>query len=137
MKISVEWNGSDKRYVVAIYPSRWTWTEFAEFKAEVDAMIRTVPYEVGAIADVSASGLIPSNASQNLSKAYSTAPPNMGLVVNVGASPFLTIIVNIVRRIAPNSPVRNLIFVKTMAEAHALMNERYPAQSEASNSQGV
>ncbi len=133
MKITCEWNGPDKRYVIAIYPSRWTWTDFADFKVEVDALIQTVPYEVGAIADVSASGMLPSNASQNISKAFSTAPPNMGLVVNVGASGFLVIVVNMVRRLAPNSPARNLIFVDTMEEAHALMNERYPVKDQASN----
>jgi hypothetical protein len=133
MNISVEWNGLDKRYVIAIYPSQWTWDDFANFKAEVDALIQSVPYEVGAIADVSASGLLPTNASKNISKAFSTAPPNMGLVINVGANRFLTIVIDIVRRLAPRSPARNIVFVKTMAEAHALMNERYPAQDPASN----
>lgn len=133
MKIKVEWNGPDKRYVVAIYPGQWTWIDFAAFKEEVDTLIRSVPYEVGAIADVSASSLLPTNASHNLSKAFGTAPANMGLVVNVGASRFLTIIINIVRRLVPSSPARNLIFVETMEEAHHLMNERYPVRSEVSN----
>jgi hypothetical protein len=133
MEITTEWNGPDKRYVVAVYPAEWTWDDFADHKVRVDHMIRSVPYEVGAIADVSRAGLIPKNASQNISKAFSTAPSNMGLVINVGAHPILKLIVNIVRRLAPRSPARNLLFVNTMQEAHALMNERYPAARHAVN----
>jgi hypothetical protein len=135
MNFLVEWNGPDKRYVIATYPSHWTWDDFDAFKIEVDAMIQTVPYEVGAIADVSASGLLPKDASQNISKAFNSAPANMGLVVNVGANRFLMIVTTIVRRLAPRSPARNLIFVATMDEAHALMNERYPTSHQVRHGQ--
>ena len=74
MKITFGWNGPDKRYVIAVFPPYWTWQEFDAFKAEVDALIQTLPYEVGAVADVTESTWLPQGASRNLSRAFSTAP---------------------------------------------------------------
>lgn len=133
MKISVEWNGPDQRYLIGTYPSRWTWQDFDNFKAEVDALIGSVPYEVGAIADMSVSTWLPQDASRNFSKAFSTAPRNMGLVVVVTTNRFISIVLNLVRRIVPNSPARNLMFVATPDEAHQLMNDHYPAGKTASD----
>lgn len=131
MEIVTRWNGPDKRYVIAVYPAQWTWNDFSAFKIEIDDMIRSVPYEVGAIADIRLASLLPQNATQNISKAFSSAPPNMGLVINVGAHPLSVLVVNIVRRIAPRSPARNIVFTNTMEEAFALMDERYPAHDQA------
>lgn len=126
-QIRVEWDSPAQRWLIITYQARWRWEDIDQHKQTVDAMLNTVNYEVGAIGDLraAASFVIP-NAVPNITKAFATAPSHVGFIVVVGANRFFRVVVLLVRRILPNSPLRNLVFVESLSEAQTLMEARYP-----------
>jgi hypothetical protein len=126
-EMRVEWDSPAQRWLLVTYKARWQWNDIAELKQTVDAVLNSVPHEVGALVDMRASNFVIPNAVPNISKAFATAPRNVGLLAVVGANRFFRVVIMIVRQMLPNSPLQHLIFVATMEEAHQLLEARYPA----------
>ena len=122
MGIRVAWDGEA---VGLTYVGYWTWAEHHAAVQAADALAAESGRLADVIIDVSASGPLPDNAIQNLSQTLRAKYPHLSqrlIVVSQGrVAQFILEMVQRVNFFAVHD--RQIHFVSTLAEAHALLAE--------------
>src|SRR5262249_16383022 len=124
MNIKVVWDNESKTTIRYIFTRGWTWVEFRDAASEAITMLDTVQHKVNVIMDVRDAGLIPQGAFNNAQKIFGNKRhPNINLTVLVGDS-FLHRLTEIVTKLyRPKAQQWDLAVVKTLEEAHKLLEE--------------
>lgn len=138
MTITVNWDSPEQKYLIANYYSGWKISDFRKLKQETDEHLVSVDYLVDALVifhDHKNADRVhrpPSTGSVDIAKAFNTAPENLNKIYVVNAGAIMSIIINIVQRLAPNSPAKNIQFIETLAQATEMIENSWNArQSEA------
>lgn len=122
MGIQVSWSSDSHHTMIVTYDRSWSWTDFAEAKVQIDALLNSVEHKVDILSDSSKSGGLPGgNALSVLARSFQSAPSNIGKVVVVGANPFFKSLLQILQTVSLNHAAKNIHFVKSPEEAHSLL----------------
>ncbi|MFN8373241.1 MAG: hypothetical protein U0694_10260 [Anaerolineae bacterium] len=124
MSIDCRWYDKDKKAIIATYKRGWKWADYLQAKAMADAMLNSVSWRVQFLADLRGASVLPSDSALSyFTSVFSTAPSNLGIIVTVGASRVVRVLFQAVQHLTRNPAARNLQYVETMEEAHAMMEE--------------
>jgi hypothetical protein len=122
MRIDVRWYPESKRIIHLIYHAGWTWEDFHEMRRQAKKLERAVNYEVAVLQEYdSDAGFLPVNALSNLRRALEEAEANFSMAVLLAPSPFWSVILQTLKRVMPNSILKNIYFAKTREEALKLL----------------
>jgi len=125
MSIAVNWYNDDKTIIYWKFAGKWDWNEYAEAQDVSNAMLDTVDHTVDVIGNVQESPSLPANALSVYRSNLSSAHPNTGLIVLVGASMFVEQMVRLLKQMFRNKVAgTNFEFAKSDEEALALIASR-------------
>jgi hypothetical protein len=122
MRITVQWLNEEKRVLHIIYHANWDWEDFAEHRRQAKALTKDIPYKIAVLMEYDRdASLLPPNAMRNLSIAAETANPDTGLVVMVMPSQFWRVVIVLLKRLLPNTAMKNNRIVTSREDAMKLL----------------
>lgn len=116
MPIEVRWDNPNRTVIAKQFTAEWTWVEFSRITEEwTHYMMQSAPHVVHVIVDISTASATPMGGALNhLHHALLAYAENWGIVVFVNTTPFITILIDLFKRIHPEYTER--VFV--VAERH-------------------
>jgi hypothetical protein len=124
MRIEVKWLSEEKRVLHIVYHANWDWDDFAEHRRQAKALVQEVPYSVPVLMEYDRdANLLPPNALRNLSIAAETSDPK-AFVVMVMPSQFWRVVIVLLKRLLPNSSMKNSHIVNSRQAALELLEQR-------------
>ena len=139
MTITVEWNSSEKQYLIANYYSGWTLSDFRKLKQDTDKHLVSVSYLVDALVifhnhkSKTSIHRPPTTVSTDIANAFDTAPTNLNNIYVVNAGAIMKIIIKIVQRLVPNTPAQNIQFIESLAQATEMIENSYQSRQTETN----
>jgi hypothetical protein len=124
MRIDVQWLSEEKRVIHIVYHANWDWDDFQEHRMRAKELSRAISYNISLLIEYDNDAvLLPNNALRNLSVAAENAQSNVGLVIMVAPSQFWRVVLVLLKRLLPNSPLKDSHIVKTREEGLALLRD--------------
>jgi len=123
MGFKVEWDNSRKTVIRVDVQGYWTWEEYAAGIEETYDLMVTVEHTVDVIIHGIGGLQVPSgNMLAHVKESASLKPDNMGILLLVGANPFIRAIGNIFARISKRSTL--LLYANSLEEGRLILAER-------------
>lgn len=120
MGVQIFWDNDEHTIIRQMYDGEIRSEDYYRAIDQVAKMIQSEPHPVHSIYHRAGIKAQPSSLVSILRYGHRVMPPNLGINVIVGASPFTRVMVNIGSAIAGNL-VRNVFFADSTAEAHAII----------------
>lgn len=122
----IQWDAPSK-HIIRVTPLHpLTWERFQAGAEEVAVMMGSVSHTVHIIIDTSVEGkpLPAGGVKDNFEQMFARLPNNHGLCILVGATPWLTVTVQVFLKATGRVAARNLYFVSTLEDAYLLLQHR-------------
>jgi hypothetical protein len=126
MAVDFTWVDPDKRVAHYTFVGKWTWEELYDaFRASWDEMSQ-LDHMVDSISDFTQARGIPPSAMTHVRMLTQNRPPNTGVMIVVGASTYVTMMMQTFRQVYQTTLKRDMdvLFAKTMDEAYATLAEK-------------
>lgn len=101
MSITVTWGNSAKTVFIVCFEGRWTWDEYHRAIDELTQLVQEIDHSYYIIADFRNSMTVPKGALANIKSRHATASEKYTGTVLVGASGFVSQLINLVNIINP------------------------------------
>lgn len=125
--ITVQWENDDKTVIHMKLVGHWCRRDFYTAIDEAFDMMRAQPHTVHIVADMRDSEHFPRHVTEAARYYKAGSPGNRGLVVIVGAHPFIRNLIYYAGQIVPGT-LRGIHFADTPAEAETLLAaHQFPA----------
>lgn len=95
MKIRVEWDDPEKTVLRYDFLEGWTWSDYLAAVEVSNPMMKSVGYTIDFIANFEHSALPPLWTFAGFQRSRDYSPPNLGVIVVVGASRFVEALINL------------------------------------------
>jgi hypothetical protein len=125
MGIKVQWDNEQHTLVRWDFLGVWNWNDFLAAQNESNTLIKSVPYTVDIISDVSQIHPVPPGAIGQFRLYRRNDPENTGQVVLVGANIYIRTIVDIFRGMFPNTGGQ-FTFANSIEEARSALTSKKP-----------
>lgn len=131
--VVTEWDNSQKNIIHTQFEVNWAIEELLTVFETIESMVKEVNHPVIMVQDFSNSHYPPKRMIQAARNIHNKIPTNVVQIVIVGASPFLSTLLQLFQRIFPGIP-SGVIFVETMEEARRAAAETLSDINNGSNS---
>lgn len=123
MPVRAEWANAEKTILLEIIEGEWTLTDVFALVEMANKMVAGVTQKVDIIADLTNAHFSKANLLSALGSIQrSQSSTNVGKVIAVKANNYLKAITNVASKLSPKA-VGNIMFVETLDQAYALLNE--------------
>jgi hypothetical protein len=122
MGIRIEWADEAKTTILHIYEGKWTLDDYYGLIRENYNILTQIPHTVDVINDLREAGPVPSGMASAVKYAARKAPSNEGIKIIVGANKFVKSLIDLIN-VTAGDDVTNVMYVATIEEAFALVNE--------------
>lgn len=109
MPFSVEWDNAEQTIVRITFPAVFTWDEYYTANKQCATLCTQLDHDVYALMDMRALDKFPPNALAQFPKIAHALPPNLALMVIVGAKGFQVHIVKLFSRVYGQTRVTDTI----------------------------
>lgn len=120
MPVELVWDNEERTILRQIYSGHLAFEDYINATNEFERMAGTVSHTVHSIMDRTQILSTPGASLKAMIYANNHVPPNIGLRVIVKATMFTKFLIDMGQRVAPHL-VKNVHFVETLEEAHALI----------------
>jgi hypothetical protein len=120
MPIQLDWVDDTQTALVYTFENKWTWDDFFAAWGQAHVIAEASPYKINVIADFTRSMSLPENILSIARSVDKKVSASTGTVIVVGATPFLIVMIDIMRKSGIRA-VSQIYSFKTMLEALNLL----------------
>jgi hypothetical protein len=120
MGVEVRWDDDEQTLLRIDVTGRWKWDDVYKALEGIKPLIMSVSHTVNLISVMHQSSHLPGNPLFHLNNFVRNAPPNLGMMIIVGASQYAAPFRPIAQKLYPNV-LRKVEFAATVEEAKELL----------------
>ncbi len=133
MPITTIWDSEEEGIIRFVFQGRWTWADIEQAREAGVEMSRASSHPaVCVIADMRNTSIMPEGAIQQTRNSLKTPlpPNNLNFTVIVGASMFVEMFYNVLKRIFQAQMTSTYAIASSLEEARALIEQRRQEQAK-------